>query len=210
MPWDPSRWVDTVFGEAMPGQYDAERLEGICGRDETTLLRLKQVFEKPELLQLYSDDVIERAFWDIWHAAFEAIYHPAIDWQVRYRFIRSFEHLFRDLFAWRCTSALSHLDEGASRLNTTCYMWFDAGCRWFPYDTKTRGPVDAAMLGVIRSILAIDHIACQEAALHGLGHRPTHQRYAVEAIVDDFLGANSKLSPPLRDYALHCRALRVL
>ena len=210
MVWELSRWVDTVFGEAMPGQYDTERLEDICGRDEASLLKLAQVFEKPELLQLYSDDVIERAFWDIWHAAFEAIYHPAINWQVRYRFIRSFEPLFRGLFARRCTSALSHLDEEASRLNTVCYMWFDAGCRWFPYDTKPRGPVDAGMLGAIRSILAIDHIACQEAALHGLGHRPKYQRYAVEAIIDNFLRKNPKLPPPLRDYALHCRTLQVL
>lgn len=114
-----------VFGQAIPGQYGVPRLEVICGPDEHTLGRLTEVFESPSLLRPYSDAVLERAFWDIWDVAFGAVYDPAIDWRVRYRFIRSFETLFRELFAGRCAPVLGHLSEDGSPLNASCFMWFD-------------------------------------------------------------------------------------
>lgn len=199
-----------MFGEAIPGQYGVPRLEGICGRDEHTLGRLNEVFENPSLLRPYSDAVLERAFWDIWDAAFGAVYDSAIDWRVRYSFIRSFETLFRGFFAGRCTQALSHLDEDGSPLNGSCYMWFDLNCWLFLRDAKTPYSCDAAILASIRSVLAIDHIACQEAALHGLGHRPSYQRAGAVEIIDRFLLGNPGLSESLRHYALACRSGRVL
>jgi hypothetical protein len=60
---------------------------------------------------------------------------------------------------------------------------------------------------MLRSILAIDHSACQESALHGLGHRCEIGRDnpEVEAIIDDFLKRKLDLRPELRQYALSAR-----
>lgn len=59
---------------------------------------------------------------------------------------------------------------------------------------------------VMRSILAIDHVACQESALHGLGHgHHREQAAAVERIVDEFLEREGNLRPELRKYAQAAR-----
>lgn len=205
-----TEWVELVFGQAIPGEYGVPRLEGICGPDQQTLDRLSQVFEDPTLLQHYPDAVLDRAFWDVWDAAFRAVYDSAIDWRVRYRFIRSFDTLFRRFFAGRCAPVLNHLGEEGGPLNVSRYMWFDPNCWLFLRHAKTPNPCDAAMLASIRSILAIDHTACQEAALHGLGHRPSYQRAGVQEIIDRFLTANPGLTESLRSYALACRSGQVL
>jgi hypothetical protein len=115
-------------------------------------------------------------------------------------FLHATEALFRDLFAIRCTSALSHRDEEASPLNSPCYMWWDLA----PF--SPRGPwrlVDAC-LDVMESTLALDNDACRESALHGLGHFrsdawPERRR---RAIVERFLAEHGPgLRPQLAAYA---------
>jgi hypothetical protein len=182
-----------VFGEADPP--DDELLES----DQTTLLMLTQVLENPAtLLRPYSDEALSQAFWDLSSEAFPIVHNVAIDWTLRHRFIRSFEILFRELFAARCTPTLGHWSEVGSALNSACYMWWDFGCWWMEPD-----PLTPAFLESMRSILAIDHVACQESALHGLGH--WHGRHAhgaaVENIIDEFLKNEPHLSELLRVYA---------
>ena len=207
MPLEPNEWIDRIFGEA---DHACERMEldGIRESDQTTLLRLTEVFENPTtVLKPYSDEVLSQAFWDLSNDAFPAVYDMAIDWTIRHRFIRSFEILFRDLFAARCTPTLG--SERGSALNSACYMWWDFGC-WSPAtDPLTRNPYDSAFLASMRSILAIDHVACQESALHGLGHWHHVQSAAVESIIDEFLKSQPQLSEPLRKYADAARCGRV-
>ncbi|MEZ5351956.1 MAG: hypothetical protein R2762_04915 [Bryobacteraceae bacterium] len=59
----------------------------------------------------------------------------------------------------------------------------------------------------MKDILSIAHEACQESALHGLGHWHHHHPAAVEAAVDEYLnGQNGASAPPeLRDYARAAR-----
>jgi hypothetical protein len=96
-------WMDRVFGEADPANYERlERLEGVCGPDEATLLRLSEVFENGSAtLGRYGDVVVNQALWDLGVAVFRAFYDPAINWSVRSRFVKSFEarphHYFRGL-----------------------------------------------------------------------------------------------------------------
>jgi hypothetical protein len=82
-------------------------------------------------------------------------------------------------------------------------MWLDLGWYFIP---------DSDMLAMLRSILAIDHVACQESALHGLGHwcKRGNDTSKVEAIIDDFLRRNPKARPELREYALRARTGMVM
>jgi len=201
-------WMDRVFGQADPSDYERlARLYGICGPDQTTLVRLTDVFENPAtLLNPYSDEVLNQALWDLSSNVFSVVYDLAIDWALRHRFIRSFETLFRELFAVRCTPSLGHCSETGSPLNLACYMWWDFDC-WSPApDPLTRNPNDSAFLASMRSILAIDHIACQESALHGLGHWHHAQATAVESIVDEFLKSDGDLPDAMREYAAAARS----
>jgi hypothetical protein len=206
-----TEWVDRVFGQAEPSDYNPMRLDGLCEPDQATVLKLIEVFENPAaILKPYSDQVLNRAFWDLSSDVFRVVYEMAIDWAVRLRFIRSFETLFRDLFAVRCTPTLGHLSEDGSRLNTVCYMWWDFDC-WSPMpDPLTRNPFDSAFLASMRSILAIDHVACQESALHGLGHwYPAHSA-EVESIIDEFVKSQRHLPEGLSQYASSARRGYVL
>jgi hypothetical protein len=161
---------------------------------ESTFQRLAEVFENSAtLLAPYSDETLNRAFWDlssVWYALGEESIAPSL----RQRVVNSFETLFRELFATRCRPVLGHRNEQASPLNSACYMWWDFDC-WY----STPG---SALLQVMRSTLAIDHVACQESALHGLGHWYHRQQGpAVKSIIDEFLERESHLRSDLRKYA---------
>ncbi len=58
---------------------------------------------------------------------------------------------------------------------------------------------------VMQRVLALDALACQESALHGLGH--WHLRYPaeVEGAIDAFLERRPQLDPRLRQYAFSAR-----
>ena len=157
------------------------------------------------LLKPYSDELVNQALWDLSGSAFSVVYDLSIDGALRYRLIRSFETLFRELFAARCTPTLGHCGEVGSALNSACYMWWDFDC-WAPLpDPLTRNPYDSAFLALMRSGLTIDHVACQESALHGLGHWHSAQATAVETIIDDFLKDDHQLPERLRQYACEAR-----
>jgi hypothetical protein len=146
---------------------------------------------------------LDRAFWDVGSNVFVALGDTSIDWALRQRVIKSFEFLFRDLFAVRCWPVLGHLSEEGGPLNSACYMWWDLDC-W--YSTPS-----SDLLAVMRSTLAIDNIVCQESALHGLGHWYRRQhREEVECIIDEFLGRGQNLRAELRRYAHAARTGAVL
>jgi hypothetical protein len=212
MTMELAEWVDRIFGQASPSDYEAlVRRAAICGPDEATLRRLIEVFENPATaLKPYSDAVLNQALWDLSSEAFPAVRDLAVAWALRNRFIRSVETLFREFFAARCAPTLGHLSEGCTALNSTCYMWWDFDCWQAAPGPLTRDPCASAMLACMRSILAIDHIACKESALHGLGHWHTAQGSAVESIIDEFLKNERGLPEPLREYAINARRGYVL
>jgi hypothetical protein len=197
-------WVDRIFGHAFP--VDVQKLielDEYCGPDQATLLRLAEVFENARtLLAPYPDESLNQAFWNLPSQALNVIGDKAIDTAVRRRLIQSFEPLFRDFFAVRCQPVLGHCDEPGSPLNSACYMWWDFDC-W------SSAP-DPLLLESMRSILAIDHVACQESALHGLGHWHRGHPVEVESIIDEFLNREHRLPEQLREYAASARSGCVL
>ena len=103
-----------------------------------------------------------------------------------------------------CEPVLGHLNEGGA-LNGACYMWWDFDCWCATPDPLTRNPYDVAFLASMTAILEIDHAACQESALHGLGHWHNAHPDEVESIIDKYLQRNESLRAELREYALDAR-----
>ncbi len=97
--------------------------------------------------------------------------------------IESLLTLYTDCFARRCEDRMSHVDDRrgpANPLNERCYMlWDESGLDyWERVPGKER--FYAAVAGVLEQVLRIDHIACIESALHGLGHIQPHAHNEVK------------------------------
>ena len=191
---DMKTWMYLLFGGSHRlGDRQIELYE-FCIPSEITFRRLAQVFEDcSNLLAPYSDETLNRAFWDL-SSVWYALGDDSIPEDLRRRVINSFVTLFRELFAKRCSPVLGERSEQGSPLNSACYMWWDFDC-WYSIP-------GTELVEAMRSILAINHAACQESALHGLGHwLHRQQAAAVERIVDEFLKREADLRPELRKYA---------
>ena len=129
----------------------------------------------------------------------------------RVRLIESIGELFEKLFLPRCQPHLGHRSEGEARsLNGVCYMWWDE----FPSIALPKDPnraaLHAAALCTMERTLQIDSIACQESALHGLGHWATANAAEVARIIDRYVEDERRLDPRLAVYARSARGGCVL
>lgn len=129
----------------------------------------------------------------------------------RARCVEAVVSLFAQIFRPRCSAHLSHLSEvEAGSLNVVCYMWWDE----FPC-LALQGDPHAAFLHdtasrAMQKILGLRSLACEESALHGLGHwRRGHER-RVESIIDHFVVTNPQTDPRLLAYAQSARCGCVL
>jgi hypothetical protein len=129
----------------------------------------------------------------------------------RLRCLSAIGTLFEQIFARRCTAKLSHLDEtGASPLNGVCYMWWDIFPVGGPIDDPEAAAIDDTILSVMEGTLALPCPACQESALHGLGHWQRRHPERVATAVDRFLSRQGDLRPELAAYARVARSGCVL
>jgi hypothetical protein len=205
-------WLMFVFDHPV----DESRLEWYWDLDAdwwggppaVTVEYLTRAFEDPEsAFKPYTDSQLKQGLWYLASSACSdhmlALMDAAVSWPARERCLLSFQSLYRDCFARRCTPHLSHLDEpGAGALNAVCYMWWDilpvAGQ---PAD-PARENLDRTILRVMEAGLQLDSIACQESALHGLGHWHLYYSQPVDAIIQGFLRRNRALPENLQQYAL--------
>lgn len=132
----------------------------------------------------------------------------SIDFSLRRDAIIGMETVFRDVF--------SHLNVGRTLYQNgknaplsyreTCYMWWDL----FPRHGAPRKPdleqTDTVICQTICSILKIDNLACQESALHGLGHWFSSRPDEVVEAVETFL---PRTPVELRQYAIDAMQGRV-
>ena len=173
---------------------------------------LSRTFENAEnLFAPYSDDQLNQGLWYLASNACSnhmfALTDVSVPWPERRRCIRSFLSLYQDCFASRCTPHLSHLDEpGAGPLNSICYMWWDI----LPVVGQPEDPahkeLDQAILQVMDAALKVNSIACQESALHGLGHWHLQYPEQVVGIIEKFLQRHKDLSEDLQKYAWSARS----
>jgi hypothetical protein len=208
---DRTDWLDWVFAGARLGagrrQDEWDLLLSVP--EPLSLGYVTDAFERPlDLLGGYSDEELQGGLWFL--LGDYGVLHPATDDLLpladRLRAVRSVGTLFSELMTARCTPTLSHLDEPGSPLNSPCYMWWDL---WLP---GRSGPIPGTCLDVMEATLALDHDACRESALHGLGHFRSEGALAerCERILDRFLRGRRTLRPELALYAEAARAGCVL
>jgi hypothetical protein len=118
--------------------------------------------------------------------------------------LKSIYYVYKEIFAVRCPELLSHNLKG--ELGFVCFMWWDI----FPLYKGARRELDATVLTVMERMLALPHIACQEAALHGLGHWQGADPERVQGIIDTFLATKKVRRPELVSYAQTARQGMVL
>jgi hypothetical protein len=135
---------------------------------------------------------------------------PSVPTETRLRCVRPCETLFRKLMVPRCSAHLSHRDwTGAAPLNSVCYMWWDLMPVYGGPEPRDREALHVAALETMATILKFDSLACQESALHGLGHWHSAYPGRVELLLDEFLRTHSG-PPELLSYARSARCCCVL
>jgi hypothetical protein len=181
----------------------------VDGSAGDTIQFLARAFEgSAEVFKPYSDAQLNQGLWYIVSNACSnhmfALTDSSVPGDARQRCVRAIHDLHEQCFAARCTSHLSHLDEpGASPLNSVCYMWWDLiPIRGQPNDPE-RTEIDREVLGVLKSTLQLNSIACRESALHGLGHWHLSYPKQVEGIISAFLENQSELRKELQTYAMN-------
>ena len=131
------------------------------------------------------------------------ILHESVPWPLRQRAIQALVSLYEQCFRKLCSPGLGHLSECVDNpVNSACYMYWDV-C---PYYGQPEKPEHRAMddecLRVMEKTLRIDHDACRESALHGLGHWALGYPSRASSIIEQELKAVRKnLRPELWEYA---------
>jgi hypothetical protein len=140
-----------------------------------------------ELTKVYTPEQLDQGLWLIFGSGISCeqyLFDPTVDLELRTECIQSMYFPFRDVVA---CSTIGPRD-------SFYWMWWDMILHtfWQIYystnDNYQKLPADGkqmfdAMYQTLLKILALDHRACQESALHGLGHlrhplgRETVQRY---------------------------------
>jgi hypothetical protein len=210
------KWVRHIFDHAVtdPAWYwdvDADSVE----LDPNRLVSYTtQLFSRStETLSPFTDAQVDQGLWLFVGATAEL--HVLLDTTLplddRVCCIDSIATLFKDCFAQRCTAHLSHIDEpGAGPMNSICYMWWDI----FPFtghpEDASQKQIDDACLAVMQKTLEIHSMACQESALHGLGHWVPSYGDRCRKIIASFVQKHPELRSELRDYAMKASRANVL
>lgn len=206
-------WVEHVFAHAVPFHGQAWYFEPDCDwwdpTPEQAVAHFTRLCATPgQLTEQFSDGQIAQGFWYLLNnASMHALIDASVPLAGRTEAVRLMAQVFRNVFQPRCAPVLSHLDEaGANALNTICYMWWDILPLFAEPGGHRPNPIDDACLSVMRETLALANPACQESALHGLGHWAGAYPLFVAGAIDDFLTAQPNLRPELKAYALAARS----
>jgi hypothetical protein len=209
-------WIDYVFDHAVPQDGEAWyrdfEADWWSPQPEQAIAYLTRLFDNPgSLLDRFADNQIGQGLRYLVDNSISnhcvALATGAVPLAQRVPCIHAMLSLFIKLFEPRCRPMLSHLDEaGESKLNGVCYMWWDIMPLAALSKPGAPDPIHDACLAVMRSTLALPNPACQESALHGLGHWAHAYPEFTAATIDAYLAANSKLRPELLRYATSARA----
>jgi hypothetical protein len=208
-------WIEHTFSHAVRHQRVAWFLEPHSHywdpEPDQAVAYLTRLFSDPEMaLRWFSDSQIAQGLTYLISTSASGdrgwLYSAAVPANDRISCIEAVASLFTRLFEPRCTPHLSHHDEAeAGPLNGICYMWWDEfPCIGLPSDPHLDALHNAA-LRTMKTILDSNSLACQESALHGLGHWQHRCPKQVAEIVDDFLRADRQLDPRIVAYAKSAR-----
>lgn len=212
-------WIDYVFDHAVPFYEQAWYFESDADwwtpQPAQAIEYLTRLFEHPEpLVDQFADSQIRQGLNYLVSSSAGDYCRFLLDTtapiETRLECIRAMPAVFARLFQPRCTPTLSHLDEpGANALNGICYMWWDVIPLYGIYADERNdpkpNPIDDACLAVMRETLRLPNPACQESALHGLGHWAGAYPEFTAATINAYLAANPTLRPELVRYAQAAR-----
>lgn len=208
-------WIAYVFDHAVPFYEQAWYLESDADwwrpRPDQATDYVTRLFEHPEpLVEQFADSQIGQGLYYLIdngagaHCRFLA--DETVPMDARVGCIAAMSSLFARLFQPRCAPILSHLDEpGGAALNRICYMWWDVVPLAAVSKPDQPDPIHDACLSVMRDTLLLPNPACQENALHGLGHWARAYPEFTAATIDAYLAANPNLRPELARYAAAAR-----
>ena len=212
-------WLEHTFGHEVRIQqaawfFDQDR-DWWDPEPAVALAYLTQLFEDPEpSLRWYSDSQIAQGLTYLVNTSASGdngwFCSTAVPIEARVRCVEAVASLFAQLFVPRCTLQ-AHLSEtDAGSLNGVCYMWWDGlPCLALPGDPNLRTMQETTLRTMAR-ILGFQSPACQESALHGLGHWHRNHDRQVCTIIDGVLAANPDIDPRLISYAKAARCGCVL
>lgn len=215
---DFDAWLDHCFDhpvDAEPWWAEADCAEW-SGSPLATLRGVIRLFHDPiGPLSRFTDAQIGAGLWWIISPGlgehFNLLDRPELPLELRVECVRACATVFESVFAPRCAPVLSHLDEPAPQwLNAVCYMWWDIAPLGERAPAPERERLLHASIKSLGRILALENIACQEAALHGLGHLQVRAPDAVADLVDRFVEARSDARRELLAYARAARSGCVL
>lgn len=134
------RWVIHCFAHevADPAWHWALGADTWAGSADLTVCHFTRLFEAPvSALSGYSDAQINQGLWCIVHNVCSdhmfALVDESVPSATRARCVRSIATLYSELFAIRCSNALSHCDhqvQEMSPLNSVCASCSGISCRW--------------------------------------------------------------------------------
>ncbi|MGA2280679.1 MAG: hypothetical protein ABSG80_10300 [Verrucomicrobiota bacterium] len=207
-----NEWVRHIFDHPVtePAWHWDENADHAELEPQRVVAYATELFQRAgELLAPYTDAQVNQGLWFLISESSSPLYaltEASIPLEQRVHCIRSISKLFEQCFVARCTPHLSHLDEpGAGALNSICYMWWDIfPLRGQPEDTARR-EIDEACLSVMEATLQLPSVACQESALHGLGHWGLYYKNQCQSIISAFLQRHRDLRPELQRYATRAR-----
>jgi len=213
-------WLEHAFGHEVRIQQAAWFFDHDCDwwdpKPAVVVPYLTKLFEHPEpALRWYSDSQIAQGLTYLVSTNATGdngwLYSTEVPIADRVRCVEAVASLFAQLFVPRCTPHLSHLSETeAGSLNGVCHMWWDGfPCLALAGDPNLPKMQETALRTMAR-ILGFNSLACQESALHGLGHWQRGHDRQVSAIIDGFLEANPDLDTRLVSYANAARCGCVL
>jgi hypothetical protein len=202
-------WITHVFDHEVtdPQWYFEPDADYWQAPSPVTLEYVTRLFEDPApVLGLFSDEQINQGLWYLVSSSASdhmfALQDEEVPLDIRCRCVRAFAGIFGKVFAVRCSDHLSHLDEpGVRPLNGICYMWWDVLPLYGRSDIPARRPLDEECLNSMDAVLRLGSIACQESALHGLGHWAAQYPQRVREIIELFVQSHPGLRAELTAYA---------
>lgn len=211
-------WINFIFGRERKDDHWAfdESELGWKLPDEVTTDYLARTFENPALWRSrFSLQQIADGLAYTWNPSLGNFCFLFVDeiitWPLRQRLIQSLVPLYQECFGRLCGPGLSNLSECAENpLNGVCFMFWDVCPLYGKPNDSSAHERDIECLRVMERTLAIDHDACRESALHGLGHWAAAYPSRVSSIVSQGLMNVRRLRVELLNYAESAQSGSVL
>lgn len=217
LPFDA--WIEHAFGPAVPLHgnpwfLDPENLDTDYWDPDPRLgvAYLTRLFaEGPQHLRWFSDAQIAQGLTYLVDTsavgAQPYVADPTVPAKARSALWDAVALFFRDVLMPRCEPALGHLNETWNPINLVTYMWWEGFPATFHPGDPKRGAVVEAEIRALSEILELSSPACQEAALHGIGHYTRYDwaRARCERLIDAYLERGEASRPELIAYARAAR-----